>query len=63
MVTILYKSMEGETPALSESRLFAIEQSERAKGVSELRRGWGFHPESSSTGAEGMIKREPTLRD
>ena len=54
MVTIWYKSMEGETPASSESRLFAIERSERVKGVLRAKTGgWGFHPESSSMGARG----------
>ena len=64
MVAIWYVSMEGETLASSESRLFAIERSERAKGVLRAKTGMGFHPESSSTGAPAEeIKREPIFRD
>ena len=36
--------MEGETSASSESRLFMIERSERAKGVLRAKTGMGVSP-------------------
>ena len=53
MVTIWYVSMEGETPASSESQLFAIEHSEISERRAPSKHVMGFHPESSSTGACG----------
>ena len=57
MVTIWYKSMEGETPASSESRLFAIERSERAKGVLRAKTGMGVSPLTCRWGPAEEIKR------
>ena len=44
MVNDIVLSRGDETPASSESRRFAIERSERAKGVLRVKTGRGFHP-------------------
>ena len=44
MVNDIVLSRGDETPASSESRLFAIERSEIAKGVLRAKTGMGFHP-------------------
>ena len=62
MVTIWYKLMEGETPASSESRLFAIERSERAKGVLRAKMGMGFHPERVDGGRKNDQARADSSR-
>ena len=63
MVTIWYKSMEGETPASSESRLFTIEHSKRAKGVLRAKMEMGVSPLTCRWGPVEEIKQELTLRD
>ena len=64
MVTIWYKLMEGETPASSESRLFAIERSEMSKRRAPSKDVDGGFALNVSMGAPAEeIKREPTFRD
>ena len=63
MVMIWYKSMEGETPASSESRLFVIERSKRAKGALQAKTGMGGFTLNVSMGAEESMERKPTVRD
>ena len=55
--------MEGETPASSENRLFAIERSEMSERRAPSEDGDGGFALNVSMGAPEEIKREPTLRD
>ena len=52
MVMIWYKLMEGETPASSESRLFAIERSEMSERCAPSEDGDGGFALNVSMGAE-----------
>ena len=52
MVNDIVLSRGDETLASSESRLFAIEQSERAKDVLRAKTGRGFHPQRVDGGPE-----------
>ena len=61
MVAIWYVSMEGETLASSESRLFANERSERAKGMLQAKMGMGVSPLSVVNGPPWKKSSESQL--